>query len=70
MAWSPYKDSVVNFVAANPGCTKWAVAQRVTNHPRRHPSKQYYIVNTAIRNGWIRAEWRGNKYALFVPETK
>lgn len=66
MSWSPYKNRVIDYVSRNPGCTKWDVAKYCTYNLRRHPSKQYYIVNTAIRNGWIRAEWRGNRYALFV----
>ena len=69
MAWSPYKDSVIGFVSRNPGCCKWEVASYCTRHPQRCPSKQYYIVNTAIRNGWITAEYRGGRYYLFIPET-
>lgn len=66
MAWSPYKQMVIDYVAANPGCCKFDVARRVTRSSRRDPSKQYYIVNTAIRNGWIAATWAGNRWKLTV----
>ena len=66
MAWSPYKNMVVNFVSRNPGCCKFDVARYVTHNPLRCPSKQYYIVNTAIRNGWIKARWAGNRWELNV----
>lgn len=68
MAWSPYKEHVINYVADHPGCSKWDVACRVTWKHGRCPSKQYYIVNTAIRNGWIVAFWVGNRYELYIPE--
>ena len=66
MAWSPYKQTVINFVRENPGCNKYAVAKHVTRSGRRDPSKQYYIVNTAIRNKWIKAVRNANQFALFV----
>jgi hypothetical protein len=65
MAWSPYKDRVIGYVERNPGCTKWDVASYCTYNRQRCPSKQYYIVNTAIRNGWIEAVWKGNRWALY-----
>lgn len=65
-AWSPYKDTVISYVAAHPGCCKWDVAKHVTRDRRRCPSKQYYIVNTAIKHGWIGAQWRGRSYRLYV----
>ena len=68
MAWSPYKERIVSFVRANPGCCKLDVARRCTRSQLRTPSKQYYIVNTAIRHGWIRAEKLGNRYSLTVPD--
>ena len=68
MAWSPYKDSVINYVKRNPGCCKYDVALFCTKSCLRNPSKQYYIVNTAIRNGWIDAEFCGNKYKLYPIE--
>lgn len=69
MAWSPYKEMVVGFVADNPGCSKMDVARRVTRDPRRNPYKQYHIVNTALRNGWIIAmPFTGKAYALYTPE--
>lgn len=66
MAWSPYKDSVIAYVEANPGCSKWDVASYCTRDRRRCPSKQYYIVNTAIRNGWVQATRLTNRYSLVV----
>lgn len=66
MGYSPYKNMVIDYVEQHPGCTKWDVAKYCTLSPRRCPSKQYYIVNTAIRNGWIRAVWKGNRWALYV----
>jgi hypothetical protein len=69
MAWSPYKDRVIGFVERNPGCSKWDVACFVTRSCLRNPRKQYYIVNTAIRNGWIEAEMRGGRYYLFTPDS-
>lgn len=68
MAWSPYKQTIIDYVAKHPGCTKLDVACHVTRHPRRTPSKQYSIVNTAIRHGWIMAVRHGNRYALYVPD--
>lgn len=65
-SYSPYKTTVINFVAANSGCSKWDVAAHCTRSVRRCPSKQYYIVNTAIRNGWINAEKVGSKYRLTI----
>lgn len=66
MAWSPYKDSIINFVLQNPGCSKYDVARYCTRNSRRCPSKQYYIVNTALRNKWIVSERVGNRYKLYV----
>lgn len=60
---------VESFVRNNPGCSKYNVARRCTFNARRNPSKQYYIVNTAIRNGWIIAlSGKGGAYALYVPD--
>jgi hypothetical protein len=63
---SPYSERAVNFVAAHPGCCKWDLARYLTRNPRRCPSKQYYLVNTQIRLGNIRAVRLGNRYALYV----
>ena len=63
---SPYSESVVDFVARNPGCCKFDLAKHLTWHPQRPPSKQYYLVNTQIRLGNIVAEKQGNRYALHV----
>lgn len=65
--WSPFKSSIISFVRDHPGCCKWDVAAYVTRSPRRCPSRQYYIVNTALRNGWIEAKWAGNRWCLTVP---
>jgi hypothetical protein len=67
-AWSPYKEKVVAYVRANPGCSKLDVARHVTYCPRRSPNRQYYIVNTAVRNGWIVAVWARCRYLLFTPD--
>lgn len=43
------------------------VAKFVTRSARRNPSKQYYIVNTAIRAGWIVAECqKSGNYRLYL----
>lgn len=68
MAWSPYKDTVINFVRRFPGCSKMDVARHCTTHPLRKPGKQYYIVNTALRNGWIVGVWKGHRWSLHVPD--
>lgn len=62
---TPYRSSIVAFVTANPGCCKFDVAKHCTWHPRRNPSYQYYLVNTAIRHGWIRAEKARGRYYLY-----
>jgi hypothetical protein len=67
MAWSPYKYTVIDYVRRNPGCCKYDVARHVAR--RCNPSKLYYIVNTAIRNGWIVSGGRnGNRYELYPSE--
>ena len=68
MAYSPYRDKIIAFVAAHPGCSKWDVARHCTRNPQRCPSKQYYLVNTALRNGWIVGSMSGRQYRLFVPQ--
>lgn len=68
MAWSPFKDSVIQFVSRNPGCSKMDVARYCTSNPRRNPSRQYYIVNTALRNGWIVGVWNSGRWKLYVPD--
>lgn len=68
MAWSPYKDTIIDYVSRHPGCSKMDVAMHVTWNRQRNPSKQYYIVNTAIRNNWIIAEKEGGRYFLYTPE--
>lgn len=66
MSWSPYKELIINYVKNHPGCCKYDVARYCTINPLRNPSRHYYIVNTAIRNKWIKAYWKGNKYELYV----
>lgn len=56
MASSPYTARAVEYVSRNEGCCKFALARHLTNHPRRNPSKQYYLVNTQIRLGNLVAE--------------
>jgi hypothetical protein len=68
MVWSPYKDRIIAYVAAHPGCCKCDVAAACTHNRQRNPSKQYYLVNTALRNGWIVGIWRKNRWALFTNE--
>ena len=65
-AWSPYKEAVINYVKFHPGCCKRDVANYCTFSMMRDPSKQYYIVNTAIRNGWIKSIRIGNRYSLYA----
>lgn len=67
MAWSPYKDRIVSYVKNNPGCSKWDIASLCTRCSRRNPSKQYYIVNTALRNGWIEGYFSGGRWHLYTP---
>jgi hypothetical protein len=69
MGWSPYKDTVIGYVTRNQGCCKYDVARYVTHNLQRCPSKQYYIVNTAIRNKWIIAIWLGNRWALYTDQS-
>lgn len=68
MAWSKYKDRIIAYVEANQGCSKWDIASLCTYNPNRCPSKQYYIVNTAIRNGWIEGDFSGGRWHLYTPE--
>jgi len=67
-AWSPYRDIVVSYVRSHPGCCKLDVARHVTRDPRRTPSKQYYIVETALRHGWIVGIYAGGRYLLYTPD--
>ncbi|HEX5186238.1 MAG TPA: hypothetical protein VFV86_05050 [Nitrososphaeraceae archaeon] len=68
MAWSPYKTKIIDFVSKNPGCSKLDVTTHCTYNYRRNPSKQYYIVNTALRNNWIKGFFRGGRYYLYINE--
>lgn len=56
----------MEFVKNNPGCSKLDVAKHCTYNCLRNPSKQYYIVNTAIKNGWIRATFKSGRYYLYL----
>lgn len=62
---SPYSAAAVEFVKRNPGCSKWALAKYLTRSPLRCPSHQYYLVNTQIRLGNIRAERGRSQYHLY-----
>ena len=63
--FTPYKNLIIDFVQRNPGCTKMDVARIVTRNPRRSPSKQYDVVNTAIKYGWIKAaKLSSGRYSL------
>lgn len=44
------------------------VAAHCTRSALRNPSRQYYIVNTALRNGWIVSQWAGNRWKLYLPD--
>lgn len=66
MGWSKYKNMVINYVSNHPGCCKYDVAKFCTRNPLRNPSKQYYIVNTAIKNKWISFIFCGNRYKLYT----
>lgn len=69
MAWSKYKDRIIAYVNENPGCSKWDIADLCTWNPRRSPSRQYYIVNTALKNKWIVIGGKkGNTYKLYLPD--
>jgi hypothetical protein len=59
---------IIHYVAEHPGCSKWDVAAHCTRDPRRDPSKQYALVNTALRNGWIAGKLYGRQYRLYVPD--
>jgi len=67
-AWSPYRDMVVSYVRSHPGCCKLDVARHCTRNPLRTPSKQYYIVDTALRHGWIVGIYAGGRYLLYTPD--
>ena len=62
----PIHRNVIEFVKNNPGCTKWDAASYITRNSMRCPSKQYSVVNTCIRHGWIEATNLGNKYDLRI----
>jgi hypothetical protein len=68
MAWSPYKDRIISYVENNQGCSKWDIASLCTTSRLRNPSKQYYIVNTALRNGWIEGYFSAGRWHLYTPE--
>ena len=66
--YAPYKDRIIAFVESHPGCCKMDVAKYCTYNRLRDPSKQYYLVNTAIKYGWIRAEFKRGRYYLYPAE--
>lgn len=59
--------NVLEFVRRNPGCCKFDAAKAGTYSNRRDPSRQYYLVNTLIRQGYLYAELKGNRYELSIP---
>lgn len=61
---SPYAEMVIDYVANHPGCSKADVARHVTY--RRHFSRSYPIVNTAIKRGAIVAVRKNGRYSLNV----
>lgn len=65
---SPYTDTIVEYVRKHSGCCKFDVAKHVST--KRHPSKQYYLVNTQIRLGNIVAVMRKGRYWLYLPGDK
>lgn len=79
-SWKPYNVSpyfrlttshlnVLNYVRDNPGCNKYEAAAAGTRNSRRDPSKQYYLVNTLIRQGYLLAfSGKGSSYALYAAE--
>ena len=58
---------VLEYVSQHPGCCKFDAAKAGTRHPLRAASKQYYLVNTLIRNGYIKAVRKTNRYELKIP---
>jgi hypothetical protein len=64
---SKWAESIYNYVAQHPGCSKADVARYIAHNPNAY-SHVYGPVNTAIRCGNIRAVPRGNRYALFTHE--
>lgn len=68
----PQMSRAVAIVAANPGCTKRFVAERITPHPI--PSKNWALgydpVNRAIKAGLIKATYSAGRYSLTVDDSE
>lgn len=64
--YAPKQDWAVDIVRDNPGCTKMFVAERVG--PNGSLNYGYQIVNRALANGRLRADYdlRTGRYSLFV----
>lgn len=58
---------VLRYIAWNPGCPKYHAAKAGTYSSMRNPTRQYYLVNTLIRHGYICATNHGNRYQLGLP---
>lgn len=56
---------VLDYIKRNPGCTKFAAAKAGTREQTRCPSKQYYLVNTLIKHGYVKAVKLSNRYKLY-----
>jgi len=58
---------VLRYVQNHPGCTKFAAAQAGTYCSLRNPRRQYYLVNTLLRHGYLFEgdESRPHKYSLY-----
>ena len=66
MAHSPYTERAVAYVAAHPGCCKYALARHLAR--RVHPSRLYRLVNTQIRLKNIVAVRDGRQWRLYLPD--
>ena len=67
MTFRPHKAHlpVLDYIKKNPGCTKFAAAKAGTRKISRCPSKQYYLVNTLIKHGYVKAVKLSNRYKLY-----
>jgi hypothetical protein len=68
----PQMSRAAAIVAANPGCTKLFVAERITPHPI--PSKNWKLgyepINRAIRAGLIKATYSAGRYSLTAADSE
>jgi hypothetical protein len=61
-----YVAMVAVFVAANPGCSKWALAKHLKGDSLRDVRDFYPNVETQIKYGNITAKRVGNKFQLYL----